>query len=259
MEAIGEDLTFEKIRAAMQAVNEQLETVAEHIRALDAQMKEIDRIARERARQLEAMGVETCRSSQETGEWDEYQKKQWDKWIGDDRFGEMPEHMVVPNLAAKFRELGFIFTKTSAGVKIANKKHNIFINAGPVLENSDKVMVVETMIHFEVDDIDDHVGRMEKLRAWADTRHDGRIYLGAVAGVKFEDSVKNCALKNGFYVLEPSGNTFIITEPESQGYALREWQQAAGIVRRPADRARHSLSPGLLPLIKNLVKGLSQN
>jgi hypothetical protein len=159
----------------------------------------------------------------ETGEWDEYQKKQWDKWIGDDRFGEMPEHMVVPNLAAKFRELGFIFTETSTGVIIASEKHNIFINAGAVLANSDKVMVVETMINFEAEDIDDHMVRMEKLRAYADTRRDGRIYLGAVAGVKFKDSVKSYALKNGFYVFESSGNAFILTEPASQGYALREW------------------------------------
>jgi hypothetical protein len=39
----------------------------------------------------------------------------------------------------------------------------------------------------------------------------------------FGDSEKNYALKNGLYVLEPSGETFSITEPKSKGYSPREW------------------------------------
>jgi hypothetical protein len=41
--------------------------------------------------------------------------------------------------------------------------------------------------------------------------------------VVFDKSVKNYALKNGFYVLEPSGETFTITEPKAGGYSPREW------------------------------------
>jgi hypothetical protein len=44
-----------------------------------------------------------------------------------------------------------------------------------------------------------------------------------VAGVVFGDSEKNYALKNGLYVLEPSGETFTITEPKAGGYSPREW------------------------------------
>jgi hypothetical protein len=64
---------------------------------------------------------------------------------------------------------------------------------------------------------------MKKMRAHADVRNDKRVYLGAVAGVVFGDSVKNYALRNGFYVLEPSGETFTITEPEAEGYSPGEW------------------------------------
>jgi len=35
-------------------------------------------------------------------------------------------------------------------------------------------------------------------------------------------SEKNFALKNGFYVVEPSGKTFSITVPEGK-YSPREW------------------------------------
>ena len=84
-------------------------------------------------------------------------------------------------------------------------------------------MVVEIKSKPKTDDINDHVERMNKLRSYADLRGDKRKYLGAVAGVVFADSVKTYALKNGFYVLEPSGETFAITCPEDKGYAPKEW------------------------------------
>jgi hypothetical protein len=38
----------------------------------------------------------------------------------------------------------------------------------------------------------------------------------------FNDNEKAFAMKNGFYVLEPSGETFIITEPNGDN-SPREW------------------------------------
>jgi hypothetical protein len=84
-------------------------------------------------------------------------------------------------------------------------------------------MIVETKVKPDTGDIQDHLERMRKLRAYADLHRDTRKYLGAVAGVVVAGNVKNYALKNGFYVLEPSGETFAITEPGSQGYSLHEW------------------------------------
>jgi hypothetical protein len=43
------------------------------------------------------------------------------------------------------------------------------------------------------------------------------------AYVVFDEGVKTYALKNGFYVLEPSGETFTITQPRDRGYSPREW------------------------------------
>jgi hypothetical protein len=55
---------------------------------------------------------------------------------------------------------------------------------------------------------------MEKLRAYADLHKDTRKYHGAIAGVVMSGSVKTYALNTGFYVIEPSGETFTITEPK---------------------------------------------
>jgi hypothetical protein len=83
-------------------------------------------------------------------------------------------------------------------------------------------MIVEIKSKPNIDDINDHIERMEKLRRYADLHGDKRKYLGAIAGVVFGDSEKTYALKKGFYVIEPSGDTFNIIEPKGSYYP-HEW------------------------------------
>jgi hypothetical protein len=134
------------------------------------------------------------------------QMKVTDKRVGEltNRFGEMVEHMVLPNLVTKFDELGFTFTKANR-TTIKDKVNDIFTDVDAFLENGDKVMIVETKTKPRIEDIDYHIERMEKLRRYADLRNDKRVYLGAMAGVVFGQSEKTYALKKGFYVLEPAG------------------------------------------------------
>jgi seryl-tRNA synthetase len=186
------------------------------IKETDRQIEETDRQIKETDRQIK----ETDRQMKETAR----QMKETDKRIGEitGRFGNIVEHMVVPNLEARFRELGFIFTRVSRNIKITGENNHVFAEIDAFLENGDKVMVVETKTKPGTGDINEHIERMEKLRVYAGVQ-DRRKYLGAVAGVVFDDSVKGYALKNGFYVLEPSGETFAITEPKARGYTPREW------------------------------------
>jgi hypothetical protein len=83
-------------------------------------------------------------------------------------------------------------------------------------------MAVEIKNKPSIDDINDHLERMEKLRVYADLHGDQRKYLGAVAGVVFSESEKTYTLKQGLYVIEPFGETFKITEPKDQ-YHPHEW------------------------------------
>jgi hypothetical protein len=163
---------------------------------------------------------ETDRQMKET----DRQMKETDKKIGEltNRFGRMVEHMVVPNLLAKFKDLGFTFEVATRNYKVADEKNDIFVEVDTFLENGDKVMIVEIKATPSVEDIADHVERMEKLRKRADLRGDTRKYVGAIAGVVVSDSVRNKALGNGFFVIIPSGDTFDIIKPEGK-YRVREW------------------------------------
>jgi hypothetical protein len=60
------------------------------------------------------------------------------------------------------------------------------------------------------------------MRKHADLHKDTRKYFGAMAGAVFSESAKVYALKRGFYVIEPSGETFTITEPKG-AYHPRVW------------------------------------
>jgi hypothetical protein len=152
------------------------------------------------------------------------QMKETDKRIGDltKRFGESVEYLVAPNLVKKFKELGFTFERDQQNIKIRDQEGNILAEIDVFLENGDKTMAVESKVKPSIDDVNYHVERMEKLREHADRRHDKRKYLGAIAGVVFSKSVKTYALSKGFYVLEPSGDTFTIIEPQGE-YHPHEW------------------------------------
>jgi len=172
-----------------------LQEVAEMQKENTKRQKEIDRIVKNNAREIGKLGS---------------------------RFGEMVEYMVVPNLLAKFKALGFVFDKAHQQTSIEDKKNNIFAEIDITLENGDKVMIIEVKSKPKTEDISEHVERMEKVRAHADFHNDKRKYLGAIAGMVFKSEEKTFAMKNGFYVIEPSGDTFIITAPDGI-YSPREW------------------------------------
>jgi Holliday junction resolvase-like predicted endonuclease len=125
-------------------------------------------------------------------------------------------------LADKFNELGFFFEKIHRNTVIKDKENNFIAEADITLENGDKVIIVEVKTKMTTEDITDHVERMRKIRAYADLHGDSRKYLGAVAGIVMTDNEKTYAFRCGFYVIEPTGETFSISEPQGS-YSVREF------------------------------------
>jgi hypothetical protein len=144
------------------------------------------------------------------------QMKETDKRVGEltNRYGEISEHMIMPNLIHSFNALGYTFTRAGRS-KIEDFEHGIFTEVDALMENGDSVMVVEMKTYLRTEHIDEHIKRMEKLRVLADYNNDTRKYYGAIAGLMMSESEKTYALKKGFYVLEPVGETFTITAPPS--------------------------------------------
>jgi hypothetical protein len=63
---------------------------------------------------------------------------------------------------------------------------------------------------------------MEKIQLHSKLHGHKQQFFGAVAGMVFNANEKEFALKNGFYVIEPSGETFTVTIPEGN-YSVKAW------------------------------------
>jgi Holliday junction resolvase-like predicted endonuclease len=136
------------------------------------------------------------------------------------RMGEVVEYIVAPNLREKFRELGYDFPKANTNSDVSDRTNKIYLEIDVMLENGDKAMLVEVKTKPTTEDVQDHVKRIEKMREYADLHGDNRTFLGAVAGVVMTDNVKEYVFKQGFFLIEPSGETFNIIPPDGQP---KEW------------------------------------
>jgi len=150
------------------------------------------------------------------------QIKEVNKRFGDftNRFGEVVEYMVAPNLREKFWDIGLEFNVANSNSVFYGDKEEVLFEVDVFLQNGDKAMLVEVKTKLSTDDVNEHIERLEKMRAYADTHGDNRTFLGSVAGVVMPDNVKNYALKQGFFVIQPSGETFNITHPNGKP---KEW------------------------------------
>ncbi|MCL2231744.1 MAG: hypothetical protein FWB99_01545 [Treponema sp.] len=151
------------------------------------------------------------------------QMKETDRRIGElsNRFGELAEHLVAPSIREKFNELGFTFGEVSRDKEIVDAAGNHVAEVDILLENGDTVMVVEVKAKPNQKDVKEHINRMEILRRRADARRDTREFQGAIAGAIMSNEVRSHILKNGFYVIEQTGDTVQITMPE--GFKPRRW------------------------------------
>ena len=209
-------LSVEEVWAILQETNRTLDRVIQKQEETNRTLDQVIQKQEETNRALDRVIQKQEENAQRQAETD--------KRIGEssNSFGEMDDFLDLPNLMDKFEELGFSFTMEKRPIINAGIPRSVFAEVSALLENGDKVMVVKIEIEPSTDDIKDHIERMDKFRVRADLSHDKRVYLAAMAGVVFSDNVKTFALKNGFYVIEPSGDSFTITVPEGE-YHRREW------------------------------------
>jgi hypothetical protein len=128
--------------------------------------------------------------------------------------GSLVERVMTPDLPRKFKPLGFTFDKITT-VKWATDS-NIYAEIDGLLENGTQAMAVEVKTTLEIEDINVHLKRMEKIRKYADEHGDKREFLGAIAAMIVNPKPKKYALEKGFFVIVPSGEDVKIIKPETE-------------------------------------------
>ena len=173
--------------------------------------------------QENALQIKKLRKSQkETARIFKEESIEYNRRIGhlDNLFGEVAEYMIAPKLREKFKEFGLDFPRANRNVSVNDKMNEIYLEIDIILENGDKAMLVEIKTKLTTDRINKHIERLEKMRKYTDLHGNKRSFLGAVAGVVVTEEVKNYALNEGFYLIEPSGDSFNITPPNGKP---KEW------------------------------------
>ncbi|MDR1212135.1 MAG: hypothetical protein LBK40_07890 [Spirochaetaceae bacterium] len=203
---VPKNVQFEDVWAMFQETDQMMKDTARLQKETDQMIKDTDRQMKETDRRLDKMMAET------------------DKKIGKlgNRFGELVEHLVMPNMVEKFRALGYAFTKAGPGIEFYDSKGKPLAEVDLWLENGEFALAVEVKSCLHIQDIKDHVRRMETLCRYAEERNDKRKFLAAAAGAIVRQNVREYAVKNGFYVIEQSGDTVKIEVPE--GFRPRIWQ-----------------------------------
>jgi type I site-specific restriction endonuclease len=184
------------------------------------QMKETDQRL---AKQMQETDQRLAKQMQETDQRLAKRGIDLDRQLGELglRLGDVVEHIMSPKLHEKFATLNFRFSRSSRNVEIRDQNGRHLTEVDVLLENGDYVIAVEVKTRPSSRDIKDHIKRMEILRTVADGHNDKRKYSGAIAGAVVTPQVLAYALKNGFYVIVPSGETVSIEAPD--GFNPRIW------------------------------------
>jgi len=188
-------ITFEQVWAALMEDRESL--------------KDLERKVDKTTQQVMKTGRQVDKTSRQMG-------------LLNNRFGELAEHLVAPNIMKKFNELGFNFDKIANGQKIYESGNpNVIAEIDLFMENNEMTMVVEVKAKPNVEDVTYHIERMEKLHRYAERKNDKRKYYGAVAAAILSENIRNLILKKGMYVIEQSGDTMKINVPD--GFVPHAW------------------------------------
>jgi hypothetical protein len=213
-------LTFEKVWAMFQETDRKMRESHQEtervIQKLSVRIEETSREVEKTSREVEKTSKEIEKTSREV--------EKASRIVGSlgNKFGELAEHLVAPNIAEKFNALGYSFTYTATHTKFRDDGNGqIMAEVDVMLNNRDFVMAVEVKAQPTEEHVREHVQRMEVLRRYADAHGDGRKHIGAIAGAIMNEQVKRCAIKSGFYVIEQSGDTVKIDAPE--GFKPKEW------------------------------------
>ena len=173
--------------------------------------------------EMREIRLETERQIRESQERTEKTLKDLSENIGgvNNRLGKLMELLFAGELWRKFDNFGYKFTEQSQNKKFT-KDNNVVAEADFWLENGIYAMAVEVKTNLIERDIDNHIRRLDRIRAILDGRGDKRKLTGAIAAVSAKKDILEYAHDKGLFVFVQKGDTVKMAELP-QGFKAREW------------------------------------
>jgi len=126
-------------------------------------------------------------------------------------WGKFVEAMVEPGVVRLFGERGIEIEGTHQRVKKRRDGDEMEIDILGI--NKEWVIAVEVKTMLKVEDVVEHEERLGKFRKFFPEYADRKL-IGAVAGMRMEESADRYAYRRGFFVLAQTGETVKILNDE---------------------------------------------
>jgi hypothetical protein len=188
----------------------------EEQKAIQAAQKETDRILKE----LSAEIKETSREIKEVQKETAREIKAVNTSIGrlSNRLGEFVEEAVRPSAVRLFRERGIDVHEVHQNVT-SDREGSAFEIDLLVVNNQD-VVAIECKSNLSIDDVNEHLERLEKIKRFLPDHVNKRI-SGAVAGMVIPANVATYAIKKGLYVIGQNGEHLELRNEKS--FTAKTW------------------------------------
>jgi len=138
-------------------------------------------------------------------------------------WGKFVAEMVRPKIVELFNGKGIQIETTVQAVE-GFKDGQRYYEIDLLLINTNVAVVVEIKSSLSVEDVNEHLERIEKIRKISPKRIDlsGVTIYGAVAGMMVEGEADKYAYKKGLFVLRQNGN--IVEIVNDARFQPREWK-----------------------------------
>ncbi len=174
-------------------------------RLIKQQSQETDRKFQETERLIKQQSQETDRKFQETERLMKQQSQDTNKKIGKlgNRLGDFIEEMVRPGAVRLFQERGIEVHEVSRNVTAYRDGDGIEIDL--LVVNDGEMIVIECKSSLSIDDVNEHLNRLAKVKKLFPKYRDMKV-MGGVAAMVMHDNVSRYAYKKGLFVLSQSGD-----------------------------------------------------
>jgi hypothetical protein len=179
------------------------------LKELSAEIKETSREIKENSREIKEVQKETAREI-----------KAVNTSIGrlSNRLGEFVEEAVRPSAVRLFRERGIDVHEVHQNVT-SDREGSAFEIDLLVVNNQD-VVAIECKNNLSIDDVNEHLERLEKIKRFLPDHVNKRI-SGAVAGMVIPANVATYAIKKGLYVIGQNGEHLELRNEKS--FTAKTW------------------------------------
>jgi len=172
---------------------------------------ETERLLKEQRQETERQFQETSRELKEYARAAERRSKELDKRLGalGNRLGEFVEDMVAPGIKRLFHACGIVLRTVSRDVSTSNPALNLATQIDLFAIDGDCCVLIEVKSKFSIDDVNEHIERMEKFKPLFPEYADKKAF-GAVAAMVMPEDVARYAYRQGFFVLAQQGESVVI-------------------------------------------------